>query len=361
MSTVSLSGVSKLFGEMRAVDDVSLDIASGEFVTLLGPSGCGKTTTLRMVAGLVEPDGGTIRLGGEDVTRVPTHKRNIGMVFQSHALFPHMTVAENVGFGLRMRGVSSNDRRGGVETALGLVRLEGFGARYPSQLSGGQQQRVALARALVFNPRVLLLDEPFGALDRKLRETMQGELRELVRRIGITAIFVTHDQEEALILSDRVGVMNAGRLEQIDSPGTIYERPATRFVADFMGAGNILGARIASIGAGIATLDAGGVAIATEALAGLKVGDTVDVALRAERIALAADGDASINAASGVVASAVYHGALSTYEVRLDGANETLLVVREPSTGEGGGTTRFAIGARVRTSWPASSVQILRN
>ncbi|MFZ9636190.1 MAG: ABC transporter ATP-binding protein, partial [Alphaproteobacteria bacterium] len=208
MATVELRDLAKRFGAAAAVDRVSLHVPSGAFVTLLGPSGCGKTTTLRAIAGLVEPDSGTILLGGEDVTRAPIHRRDIGMVFQSHALFPHMTVAANVGFGLRMRGVAAADRDARVHEALALVRLEAFGDRFPAQLSGGQQQRVALARALVIRPRVLLLDEPFGALDRKLREAMQQELRELVRRLGATAIFVTHDQEEAMILSDVVAVMN---------------------------------------------------------------------------------------------------------------------------------------------------------
>ena len=211
MRSVALHEVSKFYGSVPVVNGVSLRVADGEFVTLLGPSGCGKTTTLRLIAGLAAPDLGRIEVGGSDVTHTPIHRRNVGMVFQSHALFPHMTIAENVGFGLKMRGVGRAERTGRIREALKLVRLDNFESRFPGQLSGGQQQRIALARALVFNPQVLLLDEPFGALDRKLREVMQGELRELTRKLEMTSIFVTHDQEEALILSDRIAVMHAGR------------------------------------------------------------------------------------------------------------------------------------------------------
>jgi ABC-type Fe3+/spermidine/putrescine transport system ATPase subunit len=244
MASVSIRGVSKHFAGVQAMDSIDLQIPSGCFLTLLGPSGCGKTTTLRCIAGLVEPDRGNILIDQRDVTRVPIHERKLGMVFQSHALFPHMTVQDNVGFGLRMRGMGQRERMDRARAALEMVGLAQMTQRYPHQLSGGQQQRVAIARALVIDPAVLLLDEPFGALDRKLRETMQHELRALTRRLGITAIFVTHDQEEALVLSDQIAVMNAGRIEQIAAPNGIFERPATRFVADFMGVQNFFRARV---------------------------------------------------------------------------------------------------------------------
>ncbi|MEO8558237.1 MAG: ABC transporter ATP-binding protein [Rhodospirillales bacterium] len=233
--------MSKTFdGRVLAVDDVSLDIAAGEFFSLLGPSGCGKTTSLRMIAGFERPDHGRIHVGGQDITDVPVHRRDMGMVFQSYALFPHRTVAQNIGFGLRMRQMPASDIARRVEAALAQVAMTGLENRRPAQLSGGQQQRVALARALVIEPRVLLCDEPLGALDRKLRQQMQFELKELQRRLGVTLVFVTHDQEEALAMSDRIAVMNNGHIEQVGSPAEIYERPRTRFVADFIGEINIL-------------------------------------------------------------------------------------------------------------------------
>jgi len=223
-----------------AVDGVTLDIAAGEFFSLLGPSGCGKTTSLRMIAGFELPDSGRVHVAGRDITDLPVHKRDMGMVFQSYALFPHRTVAENVAFGLRMREVPKPDIERRVKAALAQVALTGLEERKPGQLSGGQQQRVALARALVVEPPVLLCDEPLGALDRKLRQQMQFELKELQKRLGVTLVFVTHDQEEALAMSDRIAVMNHGKVEQVGAPTEIYERPRTRFVADFIGEINIL-------------------------------------------------------------------------------------------------------------------------
>ena len=239
MAIVRLTQVGKSYNGLIAMDDISLEIPSGHFLTLLGPSGCGKTTTLRSIAGLVQVDQGQITIDGQDVTHLPPHERDLSIVFQSHALFPHLTVIDNVAFGLRMKGVHKISRRASAQEMLNLVGLDSMSGRYPHQLSGGQQQRVALARALVVKPRVLLLDEPFGALDRKLRENMQQELRSLTRRLGITSIFVTHDQEEALLLSDKVAVMNRGRVEQIGTPCEIFENPSTSFVADFMGVSNI--------------------------------------------------------------------------------------------------------------------------
>ena len=240
-AAIRLEQVTKTFdGRVVAVDAVTLDIAAGEFFSLLGPSGCGKTTSLRMIAGFEHPDSGRVHVGGRDITDLPVHKRDMGMVFQSYALFPHRTVAENVAFGLRMREVPKPEIARRVQAALAQVALTGLENRRPSQLSGGQQQRVALARALVVEPPVLLCDEPLGALDRKLRQQMQFELKELQKRLGVTLVFVTHDQEEALAMSDRIAVMNKGRVEQVGSPTEIYERPRTRFVADFIGEINIL-------------------------------------------------------------------------------------------------------------------------
>jgi len=240
-AAIRLENVTKIFdGKVVAVEDVTLDIKAGEFFSLLGPSGCGKTTSLRMIAGFEMPDSGRVHVGGQDITDVPVHKRDMGMVFQSYALFPHRTVAQNVAFGLRMREIAKPEIDRRVAAALAQVALTGLEERRPGQLSGGQQQRVALARALVIEPRVLLCDEPLGALDRKLRQQMQFELKELQRRLGVTLVFVTHDQEEALAMSDRIAVMNHGRVEQIGAPTEIYERPRTRFVADFIGEINLL-------------------------------------------------------------------------------------------------------------------------
>jgi spermidine/putrescine ABC transporter ATP-binding subunit len=349
MAEVTLTALTKRYGTTKVVDHLSIRIARGEFLTLLGPSGCGKTTTLRLIAGLAAPDGGRITLAGDDVTDLPTHRRNIGMVFQSHALFPHMSVAENVAFGLRMRGVDRASRDKKAQAALDRVHLSAFRARLPSQLSGGQQQRVALARALVFDPHVLLLDEPFGALDRKLRELMQHELRDLTRRIGITAIFVTHDQEEALMLSDRVAVMNAGRIEQVDTPAAIFERPTTPFVADFMGFGNIMEGHASG-----GLIQAGGLRLRTTAA---EVTDgPVQVGLRAERISLAAANIASNgdNVSMGIVTEATYHGTLTTYRIAPHSGGPALLV-REASPGG----TRFAPGAHVVASWAPDAVRVL--
>ena len=249
-AAIKLDQVTKTFdGRVMAVDAVTLDIAAGEFFSLLGPSGCGKTTSLRMIAGFEHPDSGRVHVGGKDITDLPVHRRDMGMVFQSYALFPHRTVAENVAFGLRMREVPKPEIDRRVAAALAQVALTGLETRKPGQLSGGQQQRVALARALVVEPPVLLCDEPLGALDRKLRQQMQFELKELQKRLGVTLVFVTHDQEEALAMSDRIAVMNGGKVEQVGTPTEIYERPRTRFVADFIGEINILeeGARIRAL------------------------------------------------------------------------------------------------------------------
>lgn len=247
MAKVELKNVTKRYGDSTVVNSVSLFVRDGEFLTLLGPSGCGKTTCLRMVAGFVEPDDGAVTIGGEDVTQIPPYRRNTGMVFQQYALFPHLTVGQNLAFGLRIRKLRDAEVRNRVHEALQLVRLGEFAKRYPSQLSGGQKQRVALARAIVINPRVLLLDEPLGALDQKLREELQGEIKRIQKEVGITTIFVTHDQNEALSLSDRVAVMHKGEISQIGSPQELYDRPINRHVASFVGKINMIDVRIIEI------------------------------------------------------------------------------------------------------------------
>lgn len=242
-SVLSIGAVCKRFGATKVLEDCSLDVAKGEIVTLLGPSGCGKTTLLRCVAGFWDADSGSIQIDGQEMTPVPVNRRPVGVVFQSYALFPHMTVAQNVGYALRMHGTPRKEIRAKVSDALSTVSLSGFEKRFPAQLSGGQQQRVAIARVLVMEPRVMLLDEPFNALDAKLRGTMQVELRQLIKELGLTSIFVTHDQEEALTMSDRIAVMRAGKIEQVASPDEIFDRPATAYVADFVGVSNFWDAR----------------------------------------------------------------------------------------------------------------------
>ena len=242
---VQFTNVSRLFGEVKAVDRVSIDIQDGEFFSMLGPSGSGKTTCLRLIAGFEQPSAGSIRIHGEEAAGLPPYERDVNTVFQDYALFPHMNVLDNVAYGLKVKGVGKSERNSRAEEALAMVALGGYGQRKPVQLSGGQRQRVALARALVNRPRVLLLDEPLGALDLKLREQMQSELKKLQRQLGITFIFVTHDQTEALSMSDRVAVFNKGRIEQVDSPRNLYMKPATTFVAEFVGTSNVLRGELA--------------------------------------------------------------------------------------------------------------------
>jgi len=285
VTALNCSNISKSYGRLKVLNNVSLSIDKGELVTLLGPSGCGKTTLLRSIAGLADIDEGSIVLEGRDVTRTPIHKRRIAMVFQSHALFPHMSVADNVAFGLKMQGLPRSEREERVKKAVSLVRLDAYVSRMPHELSGGQQQRVAIARAIVTNPTALLLDEPFGALDRKLREALQVELRRVTKKLGITAIFVTHDQEEAVVLSDRVAVMDGGVIQQIAPANDVYENPANEFVASFMGFQNILDARVEGVADGRARLRIGDATVTASAVA--PTGTTaIRLAIRAERVAL---------------------------------------------------------------------------
>ncbi len=330
---IELVGIAKRFhsrqGVVAAVERVDLVIGEGEFFSLLGPSGCGKTTTLRMIAGFEEPTEGQILLYGHDVVGVPPNHRNVNMVFQSYALFPHMSVFENVAFGLRRKGVDKAETVRRVHEMLEMMQLEGKSSRRPRELSGGQQQRVALARALVNRPRALLLDEPLAALDLKLRQAMQIELKRIQREVGITFIFVTHDQNEALTLSDRLVVMNAGRVEQLGSPREVYERPRTRFVAGFIGTSNLMSGTVRSLEGGTARLDTGideTVIVPDAAAAGARVGEPLEVTVRPEKIALGATApDAGRCGVRGRVAEVVYLGTSTQYSVATAGGSEMLV------------------------------------
>ena len=313
-----------------AVDDVSLDIHAGEFVSLLGPSGSGKTTLLMMLAGFEQPQSGSISIGGRDITRVAPNKRDIAMVFQKYALFPHMTVAENIAFPLNMRNTEKGERARKVEAALAMVKLDGYGTRKPAELSGGQQQRVALARAIVFDPPVILMDEPLGALDKKLRQHMQIELKQLQRRLGATVIYVTHDQEEALTMSDRVAVLNHGKLMQYGPPRELYDHPADAFVADFLGEMNFVDGVVTAIDGGTCTVALAGGTVRAPSIAGLGHGHAVRLAIRPEFVELypsgvapastAAEANASGSGREGVtgtLAQVIFNGAIVVMVVEL--------------------------------------------
>ena len=322
MSAVEARGVSKFYGEVAALDDVTLDFADGSFCSLLGPSGSGKTTLLRSIAGFIEPDRGDILIGGVSVEQIPVRRRGIGMVFQNYALFPHMSVFDNVAFGLSVRGMSSGEIETKVRDMLALVRLEGFDGRKPRQLSGGQQQRVALARALVTEPKVLLLDEPLGALDRRLREEMQIELRQIQRTVGITTIFVTHDQEEALTLSDRIAIIDQGRVVQVGAPGEVYERPETAFAARFLGDANFFEGT-AGTGGTVESAAFGPVRTADPLPA---AGSPALLAVRPEKMRLleVAD-DSGDNRIDGTVRQIVFSGNSVTYIVEARGRDDPRL------------------------------------
>ena len=346
MAELSISGLVKRYGDFHAVRDVSLDIADGEFLVLLGPSGCGKTTTLRMVAGFIEPTAGHVRLGGNDVTLLPPWKRNAGMVFQSYALFPHLTVAQNVAFGLEMRKVAKAEISKRVAEALALVRLGGLGGRLPRQLSGGQQQRVALARALAIRPDVLLLDEPLSNLDAKLRQEVRVEIRELQRQLGLTTVMVTHDQEEALTMADRLVVMNEGRVCQVGSQRDLYERPADRFVAGFVGRTSFLDGAIESPGR---FRTGGGLALACS---GGTAGPAV-LSIRPERVAIAAQPSGLDNSLSGTVEFVSYLGASIDIHVRLSPSDR---LVAQIANRDDGFTPE--VGQSVHVGWQASAGQV---
>jgi len=348
---VRLERVSKLFGDLAAVDDLSLDIESNEFFSLLGPSGCGKTTTLRIIGGFEDPTYGTVYLGERDVTDLPPYRRDVNTVFQSYALFPHLDVFENVAFGLRRKKVPDGEVERRVDEALSLVDLVGFERRRPPQMSGGQQQRVALARALVNRPKVLLLDEPLGALDLKLRKQMQLELKTIQQEVGITFIYVTHDQEEALTMSDRLAVMRHGRIEQLGAPEDVYEHPATEFVAGFLGASNMLEGELTSMnGAATVRLTTGEVVVAEDPQLASGIGSNVRVGVRPEKISIvpeAADEPADSNHVVGIVRMATYIGVNYQYKVDGPGGNElTVYVQNQGATG-----SHPTVGQRVRLEW----------
>jgi spermidine/putrescine ABC transporter ATP-binding subunit len=347
-TVVELRGCTREYGSLRAVDTLDLAVLEGEFLSLLGPSGCGKTTTLNLIAGFVPPTAGRVFIDGEDVTGRPPHLRRLGVVFQSYALFPHLTVFENVAFGLRERKAAGAEINRMVAEALALVRLEGREQQRPAQLSGGMQQRVALARALVYRPRVLLLDEPLAALDKRLREEMRVELRAIQRTIGITTVFVTHDQAEALGLSDRIAVMQGGRIEQLGVPREIYERPATRFVADFIGASTMLRGRAVS---GELVTVTEGVTLRVAPGRALRLGAEVELAIRPERVRVATGpGD---NVVEAEIDALVYQGAQTELTAKLADGQRVRVFVTEPAP------MPLASGQRVRLHLPADAFMVI--
>ena len=349
MARLQLTGLTKTYGDFRAVAGVDLDISQGELVVLLGPSGCGKTTTLRMIAGFIAPTAGEIRLGGHDITRQPPWKRNTGLVFQSYALFPHLTVAENVAFGLQMRKFPQPRIDAKLTEVLRLVRLEGLADRLPRELSGGQQQRVALARALVIEPDILLLDEPLSNLDAKLRQEVRVEIRELQRKLGLTTVMVTHDQEEALTMADRLVVMSNGQVQQVGSQRDLYENPANTFVAGFVGRTNFLRGRVET--PGLFRSESGLPIRCREGAAA----NGRTLALRPERLSLSTAPVAGVdNCLPGTIEFASYLGGILEYYVRL--TPQDRLMVQSPNTFA---DPTHAIGDRVHLHWPAQASLVL--
>jgi putative spermidine/putrescine transport system ATP-binding protein len=343
-------------GRSLVIADLDLEIHEGEFLTLLGPSGSGKTTTLMMLAGFELPSGGEILLDGRSLLRIPPYRRDFGMVFQNYALFPHMTVAENLAFPLRVRRIGRAEAEGRVRRALEMVRLAGFGDRRPGQLSGGQQQRIALARALVFDPKLVLMDEPLGALDKQLREELQLEIRQLHRQLGVTLAYVTHDQAEALTMSDRIAVFEGGRIRQLATPEALYERPADAFVAQFIGENNRLAGQIAVADRGRCTVRLGdGTTIAAATEQALASGDAVLVSLRPERVRLAPADAALANRFAGRVEEVVYIG--DHLRVRLSACGSDRLVAKIPNAS---GRPSLAVGQTIEIGWAAEDCRALR-
>jgi spermidine/putrescine ABC transporter ATP-binding subunit len=350
---ITIAGVTKRFGTVTAVDAAALTVADGELFTLLGPSGCGKTTLLRLLAGFYQPDAGEIRFGERVVSGLPPYARNIGMVFQNYALWPHMTVSGNVSYGLRLRKLASAEVTARVAEGLRKVNLEGFEARYPGQLSGGQQQRVALARALVLNPDILLLDEPLSNLDAKIRVQVRAEIRKLQRELGITTVYVTHDQEEALSLSDRVAVMRNGRVLQVGAPRDLYERPRTRFVADFVGTNNLVPGRVTGRQDGRLVVETALGAFQAMAAAGAPAEGPCVLAIRPENVAIAAGPPAARaegNVVVGRVTLASYLGNALRYDVETAGGHVLKADIRDPWHHD-----TLPAGAPVAVSFPASA------
>jgi spermidine/putrescine transport system ATP-binding protein len=355
---IELAGLTKRFGHgvtsHAAVDNIDLSVAGGEFFSLLGPSGCGKTTTLRLIAGFEEPTAGRILLDGADVSHVPPHKRNVNTVFQSYALFPFLSVFDNVAFGLKHASVTKAELKQRVTDALSLVSMSDFAARRPSQLSGGQQQRVALARALVLNPAVLLLDEPLGALDAKLRRSLKVELKALQERVGITFIYVTHDQEEALTMSDRIAVMNAGRIAQVGTPQEVYESPADAYVADFLGAANLLQIVVTErVRGGASTLKLGDIALSTSNEVPAEPGASGQAVIRPERVRVEEHGSAGANRVPALIDRVVYLGAATQVYLRL-ATGESLQAVAPNEDAAG-----WSQGTPVHVYLPADALRVL--
>jgi spermidine/putrescine transport system ATP-binding protein len=353
---VEVEAVSRRFGDFAALDAVTLTIRRGEFFSLLGPSGCGKTTLLRIIGGLDLADEGVIRIGGRDARTIPAHRRPVNTVFQSYALFPHLTVRENVAFGLRMRKVREPDLSRRVDSVLDLVRIAGFSSRRPAQLSGGQKQRVALARALVNEPEVLLLDEPLGALDLKLRKELQVELHALQRRLGITFVFVTHDQEEALTMSDRIAVMRAGRIEQLGEAHALYERPRNRFVGSFLGTVNLVEGTVARCGQGELLVEtAGAGALRAAADPGKVAAGKVTLAIRPEKVRIVTDGAPGENRLGATVEHVIYVGSSSQYLLRVGPLGVTAHAMNAGAPGA------LRPGERVQIELPAASLLVLED
>jgi spermidine/putrescine transport system ATP-binding protein len=346
---LELRGVSKIFGEVQAVDALSLQVCKGEFLSLLGPSGCGKTTTLRIIAGFESPSAGEVYIEGKLLGGTPPYKRNVNTVFQHYVLFPHMTVYQNIAFGLRMKRLPKEDIRARVTNMLKIVELSGYEVRYPHQLSGGEQQRVGLARALVNEPAVLLLDEPLGALDLKVRRRMQLELKRIHREVGITFLYVTHDQEEALVMSDRIAVMNRGRIEQLDSVENIYLRPRSKYVSDFIGEVNLFtGTLVEGATGGMTTLTSEGDSLTVDTSNHLPLGTAVEVAIRPEKIRLTTEPAQGENTFPAVIADHAFLGPVTKYFVHLDSGKE-VMVLRQNQGDEDDRLLRR--GERVMVSW----------
>ncbi len=359
---LEVNGLAKSFGDIKALDDVSFQLRRGEFLTMLGPSGSGKTTTLRIIAGFMTPESGEVRLHGRDVSRTPPHRRNIGMVFQDYALFPHMSVEENIGFPLEARGVGAAERKKRTNDILKVVGLDSFGRRLPKQLSGGQQQRVALARALVFDPEIVLLDEPLGALDKKLRGAMQLEILRISRGLGITTISVTHDQDEALVMSDRIALFSEGRLAQIGSPRELYEAPRTEFVADFIGEANILRGRFSVRPGRSAVVGGSWVAEVANPSPTDVDGATMAIAIRPENVAVKPgapvvgdDGGHPVNACAATVRERIYLGV--EFRLVVATAGGEMLQVRSRRLAD---MELFGPGTLVALSWSPTHCVVLR-
>ena len=358
---ISIQNVNKFFGNFQAINDVSMDIGQGEFFSLLGASGCGKTTLLRMLAGFESTSSGEIYIDGQPTSDVPPHHRPVNMVFQSYAIFPHLNVADNIAYGLRKQKLSKAQRMEMVDEMLDLIKLSGYGGRKANELSGGQRQRIALARALILRPKVLLLDEPLGALDKQLREQMQLELRALQRQVGITFVFVTHDQEEALTLSDRIAVMSGGQVLQVDTPAGLYETPHSREVASFIGNMNFFRGTVRRNGASEGAVDTEGLGSIPVPLENLTKpdGTPVQVALRPEKIALSeTKPDGAVHAVEGKISNAAYLGERSHYYINIDGKDEPVAVSSQNLSRMTGASASLA-GSSMWLSWSPDAVVIL--